>query len=227
MTVVLEKLYFGGNQFSAVIETSSDNVNWTTFNTISNITSAFSYTWTTMSFWRYWRIRVTAFGTNSAMSVANFYLYRATGYSDIRSILPADSVSLGVVRTDSTKPIEADDASYKYGRREGVTGGNRIAFLGWKYFYGAGSTTKINGIPFGTPDYKIVSAKVRPSLSQIPQECSIYGYSGVNGGSGVWYEFGINGGGVDSITLVLNANVAYNNTRINAGFIGLWVEVIE
>ena len=68
--------------------------------------------------------------------------------SDIRSILPANSISLGYAKTNSTSIIEIDSNSYKYGIRKGATGGNRRVALGWKYFKGA-TTLKWDN-PFGT-----------------------------------------------------------------------------
>lgn len=77
------------------------------------------------------------------------------GTYDIRTVLPTATISLGFVRTNSSGVIEIDDASYKYGRREGAIGGNRKLFLGWKYF----NTGAVNVVrwdnPFGTRKVKV------------------------------------------------------------------------
>lgn len=73
---------------------------------------------------------------------------------DIRSLLPADAISLGFVRTGTSAVVELDDWSYKTGRREGATGGNRRAFLGWKYFSGVATLAWDN--PFGTRKIKTI-----------------------------------------------------------------------
>lgn len=52
-------------------------------------------------------------------------------YTDVRAVLPADTISLGRIRTSSTAITEAR-MEYQDGRREGAWGGNRRMFLGWK-----------------------------------------------------------------------------------------------
>lgn len=76
-----------------------------------------------------------------------FYGDTVAGYSDIRSILPADTISLGMVLPGSTA-LQQINHDYQYGRREGAYGGNRIKFLGWKYFNS--TTTLVWDNPFGT-----------------------------------------------------------------------------
>lgn len=73
----------------------------------------------------------------------------ATGRRSILDdVIPAGAISLGFVRTNNAKVIEYNDSDYKYGRREGATGGNRKVFLGWKWFSGGTSLKWDN--PFGT-----------------------------------------------------------------------------
>ena len=76
----------------------------------------------------------------------------ANTYTDIRAILPADSIALGFVRTDEDSVTDANDTDYKYGRREGAVNGNRRVFLGRQYFSGA--ATFIFPHPFGTKKVK-------------------------------------------------------------------------
>jgi hypothetical protein len=73
--------------------------------------------------------------------------------TDIRSILPANSNSFGIVRTNSLGVIDIDN-KYRTGRREGASGGNRITFLDWKYFSAVNTPVSWN-LPFGNADYKI------------------------------------------------------------------------
>lgn len=100
-----------------------------------------------------------------------FYGDIVAGYSDIRSILPADSIALGMAKTSSTGLLEISH-DYRYGRREGAYGGNRKVFLGWKYFSGAQSVTWQN--PFGTKMVKTrwVCATTPTGLN----ETAVWGY---------------------------------------------------
>ncbi|MDT8900653.1 phage tail fiber protein [Anaeroselena agilis] len=70
-------------------------------------------------------------------------------YTDICSVLPADAISLGFVRTGTTAPLESNGIDYKYGRREGAVGGNRRVFLGRVYASGTGTPVPFIN-PFGT-----------------------------------------------------------------------------
>jgi hypothetical protein len=73
----------------------------------------------------------------------------------IDDCLPANSLPIGFVRSNSTVPIESNDTDYKYGRNEGGTKaeGNKRLFLGWKYFSGAETDIGWDN-PFGTRKIK-------------------------------------------------------------------------
>jgi hypothetical protein len=83
--------------------------------------------------------------------------------TDIRSILPANSNSFGIVRTNSLGVIDIDN-KYRTGRREGASGGNRITFLDWKYFSAVNTPVSWN-LPFGNADYKIHEIIVTDTLN--------------------------------------------------------------
>jgi hypothetical protein len=77
----------------------------------------------------------------SQPEIAQYYnaLMKQSERTLIDDCLPANSISLGFARTDSTKVIEYNDTDYKYMRNEGATKteGNKRVFLGWKYFSGS------------------------------------------------------------------------------------------
>ncbi|MDR3563312.1 MAG: hypothetical protein P4N59_18020 [Negativicutes bacterium] len=103
----------------------------------------------------YYRLSITANnGHASALGMAELDLLDgSTNIVDIRSILPPSTIALGFVRAGTSAIVELDDSSYKYGRREGATGGNRRLFLGWVTATAANQTIKWNN-PFGTRNIK-------------------------------------------------------------------------
>ncbi|MDT8901174.1 hypothetical protein [Anaeroselena agilis] len=94
---------------------------------------------------------------NAALSNALLLPYRYYAdpakpeFTDIRSIIPASSTSLGRIRTDDTGVIEIR-RDYQDGVREGISGGNRSVFLGWQAFSGSVTLSWVN--PFGTRKVK-------------------------------------------------------------------------
>ncbi len=159
----------------------------------------------------------------STIYCAECIFHFADIYTDIRAILPADSIALGFARTDASQVIKADDSSYKYGRREGAWGGNRRVFLGWQYT--TGGTTLYWGNPFGTRKVKLyivyASDAQGTDETRTIENPSGSGYNGVvvngpsNGKISVWIPAS---SGVLAIV---------NGANKTSGYIGCYAEVIE
>jgi hypothetical protein len=89
-----------------------------------------------------------AAASNTTLLPCRYYTSEtANTYTDVRAVLPVDTISLGRIRTSSTAITEAR-MEYRDGRREGAWGGNRRVFLGWQAFSGAATLGWEN--PFGT-----------------------------------------------------------------------------
>lgn len=167
---------------------------------------------------------------SNAATTTNFAVFelqmftdvKPVDYDDIRNILPADAISIGFTRTDSTKVIEVDADSYKYGRREKAVGGNRKVFLGWKYFSGDMFVEWDN--PFGTNKVRTtyVCAQDASGTNEIE----------------VWERFfsGSNNYGVTRmptaskrirIQTMAQGVVNFNGSTVTSGFIGCYAEVME
>lgn len=142
-------------------------------------------------------------------------------FTDIRENLPANSISLGFVRTNSTAVTEINDTDYKYGRREGATGGNRSVFLGWQYFSGATNLTWDN--PFGTRKVKTYYTWSQDANGKNESDVTSRFYEGS--------AYGANSISTCDSRLKLNTmayGVTYfNNTWQTSGYIGCYAEVIE
>lgn len=158
----------------------------------------------------------------SQSEIAEFYnaLMGATT-KDISSILPADAISLGVARTDSSKVIEYNDTDYKY-RHEGAVGGNRKVFLGWRYFNGQATLKWEN--PFGTR--KIKTYYVFAEDANGRNECDVHDLV-INSSLiyGITRIISTN----DRIKVITNTNgVIYTGSVwVSSGYIGCYAEVIE
>lgn len=143
---------------------------------------------------------------------------------DITSILPADTMSLGMVRTNGTQIIELDSHSYKYGRREGFIKGNRRVFTGWKYFGGAGYVSFEN--PLGTEN---ISCEIWYKKNLSDQKHSILGdtiYAD--------RQYGSTLNQVSPDVVVVNIGVvpvwsptSYTRADEYTGYVGVWMEVKE
>jgi hypothetical protein len=142
-------------------------------------------------------------------------------YTDIRSILPTNSISLGFIRTSSTAVTTYNDTDHQYGRREGATGGNRKVFLGWKSF--SGSTTLIWDNPFDTRKIKTYYTWAKDANGA--NECDV-----------VDILFNVNNYGIlptmtssnrISITTQPMGVVQFNGAWQTSGYIGCYAEVIE
>lgn len=168
-------------------------------------------------------------GSGYAWYVAEIYMYtdvQPTKFTDIRSILPANAISLGFARTNSTSVIAYNDSDYGYGRREKAYGGNRRVFLGWKYFSGTTILTWDNPFANGKIrlDFKYYSSTYGsleiPVISRFTSSNSIdYGaYLGSNlQNTSKTITLGTVSGGV----------VCIAGTWITSGYIGCYAEVLE
>lgn len=146
-------------------------------------------------------------------------------YTDIRAILPADSIALGFVRTDEDSIVEYNDTDYKFGRREGAMGGNRKRFYG----YAAVSTNMV--VPwvnvFGTERIKITQIRFKKYLSDAKHSLIDTVYSSNNFGSYV-KEISNSTIIVQTGTSAVISDVnSYTNVNETTGYIAIDAEVIE
>lgn len=152
----------------------------------------------------------------------NFYTDTDGTRKSITSVLPADSISLGFVRTNSTAVITKNDTDFMFGRREKAVGGNRKAFLGWKYFSGQTTLTWTN--PFGTRKIKTYytwSQDANGTNESDIVQCFYYGSS----------QYGIESTNTctDGITITTASYGAasFNGVFQTSGYIGCYAEVLE
>ncbi len=145
-------------------------------------------------------------------------------YTDIRSILPADSIALGIVRTDADSVVEANDTDYMTGRREGATGGNRKVFLGWKYI-GPTITTLLWDSPFDTRKIKLYFVWAS-SANGADETRAIENPAWASGSGG--HPAGYSNGKIGFATRSNSAILArFNDVDKTSGYIGCYAEVIE
>ena len=144
----------------------------------------------------------------------------------IDDIIPANAISLGFVRTNSTKVIEKNDSWYKFGRREGAKGGNRKVFLPWKYFSGGGYLKWEN--PFGTGKYskEIHWAQDARGTNELPCNSAFYS----NTAYGV-YPTSANTGYNDAQNITMatlpTGVTNFNGVWKTSGYIGVYIECLE
>jgi len=146
----------------------------------------------------------------------------------VTDVLPVNSIGLGLVKTNGSKVIEIDDASYKYGRTEGAVDGNRKAFLGWKWVTAGG--TYLYNHPFGVKDIKttLVATKDINSYWQNPSMDMMYNSS--NGGI---YGPTIKGVTNEKVMVTVGgacgwwSPTTFDNKSYNAYYLGVWAEVME
>lgn len=145
-----------------------------------------------------------------------------TGKFDIREILPENAISRGFVKTDSSKVVEYDQESYKYGVRYADKRNQRM-FLGYKYFSGQ-QTLKWDN-PFGTRKIKTYYTWAQDANGT--NECDVQQYM-YNGSQ--YYGLQVNGG-YSSIRVQCftppGGVTSFNNTWQTSGYIGCYAEVIE
>ncbi len=147
----------------------------------------------------------------------------------LNDLLPTGTVSLGFVRTGSSKILEYNDTDYKYGRREGATGGNRKVFLGWKYFNGNAVIKWDN--PFGTGKAKRTFAWAQGStgMNELPA-CSrfndgannMYGVQPTSNNFPAYND-------AQNITAMVGAQGAttFNGVWQTSGYLGCYIECLE
>lgn len=151
--------------------------------------------------------------------------------SILTDVLEKGQLSLGYIKTNSSKIVEYNDFDYKYGRREGATGGNRKVFLGWKYFNGSQSFIWEN--PFG-------SNKIRKTFMYTDNPISENEYLAINPSyvynSGWWgiLPYANNrdsnlSNDNDQITASygVRALTVVNGVEMTSGFVGCYAEVME
>lgn len=143
--------------------------------------------------------------------------------TDIREVLPENSISLGYAKTSSTTGVEIDTDSYKYGIRQGAVGGNRKVFLGWKYYSGQQALPPWQN-PFGIE--KIKTKYVAKSSLTDYYESPVWNYSGqgsvYNGITEILYPNTI------KVTTMPNGIASKpDGSSISAGYIGCYAEIIE
>lgn len=162
--------------------------------------------------------------TLSQAEIAQYYNAFMTTITKntIDDMCPADSILLGYARTNSSQIIEFDSDSYKYGRREGITGGNRKVFLGWKYFSGSSYLSWNN--PFSTRKIKTYYTWAQNANGS--NEVDIIGqlYDGVS-----WHGLQNTNTSSQRISaLTQPAGVtSFNGAWQTSGYIGCYAEVIE
>lgn len=161
----------------------------------------------------------------SQAEISKFYdAIMTTGRRNIiDDIVPSNAVSLGFIRTNSSKAIEYNDTDYMYGRREKANGGNRKVFLGWKYFNST-STLSWNN-PFGTRKLKLyftLSVDTKGTLETRITER--FADSTINYGIYTGY-----GSATDAIKVYVNQGGAaiIDGSWRTYGYIGCYAEVLE
>lgn len=142
-------------------------------------------------------------------------------------IVPANATALAVVKTGTDKIVEYNDSDYKYGRREGATGGNRKVFLGWQWFSGTMSLKWEN--PFGTQKLRLTLNYAQDSngLNEVP--CIPMFYNGSQY-LGIFPNADANGyNDSQDITAYTAANGVslLHNAWKSSGYIGCYAEVLE
>jgi hypothetical protein len=165
----------------------------------------------------------------SQPEIAQYYyaLMKQSEGTLIDDCLPANSISLGFARTDSSKVIEYNDTDYKYMRNEGVTEteGNKRAFLGWKYFNSSSESSRdlIFNNPFGTRKIKTYFTWAQDANGT--NESDVFGR---------WVSssitYGIVSLNVSFQRISVRADVGgicyFNGTLQTSGYIGCYAEVL-
>lgn len=165
-------------------------------------------------------------GSNSSWALAELNMYtdvQPVKFTDIRSILPANAISLGFVRTNSTKVIGYNDTDYQYGRREKAYGGNRRVFLGWVPFSGA-PAIYWSLSPLGTRKIKIKCVWAQNASGINEMETAPYHTQGSTYFGVLVFVTPNNFIGA----AIQTGGAAYmNNTWQTSGCIGCYAEVLE
>ena len=142
---------------------------------------------------------------------------------NITEILPANSVSLGIVKANSTGITAYNDTDYMYGRREGAYDGNRRVFLGWKAFSGAVALSWDN--PFGTRKVKLQAVWAQDANGRNECDCvPYYSSQGVFTGS---YNISPSTRIMVTSAAFANGVCNFNNAWQTSGYIGVYATVLE
>jgi len=160
----------------------------------------------------------------SQADIASYYnALMGTSRGSVQNILPANSQSLGFVRTSSTLPIEiAND--YKYGVRQGTMDGNRRKFIGWRYVAASSTYNFVN--PFGSENVIVKEIWYKQNITDSTHDRidGIYssGYYGV-------YVKGVSPNNIQLYTggYLVGSGDSYTGSTLTVGYIGFWVEVQE
>lgn len=164
--------------------------------------------------------------------------YNAFMTSQKRSIvtdaLPANSISLGFVHTNSNAVTEVHDGIYYYGRREGTTGIARI-FTGWTRVSVNMGTVSIDN-PLGATNTRVAQGCFKQDLFD-EKFTPLMGafYFGSYSTSMTYYQRGVDISEVSAFRISFvhdNANGYVNWHNYGAsnptdGYVGLWLEVDE
>lgn len=140
----------------------------------------------------------------------------------IHDLLPANSISLGFVKTDSSAVTDFDDSLYMFGRREKAYGGNRKVFLGWKPFSGQQEVKWDN--PFGTR--KVKTTYVIASDANGTNEVSATPRFDAGSNSYGYDEMATPSNRIRIRTLAYGLGVL-NNVWVTSGYAGCYASVLE
>ena len=154
--------------------------------------------------------------------IPNFYTNEDGNRKSIKELLPANAISIGFVRTNSSEVILKNDIDYKYGRHEGAVGGNRKVFLGWQAF--SGGTVLDWDNPFGTrkTDAYYCFATDANGANESPIEPRF-----ISGSSDYGVEVFPSSSNALRCRTRPNGVVCLNDIWQTSGYIGCYAEVLE
>lgn len=163
----------------------------------------------------------------SQAEIAQYYnSLMGTGRKNITAQLPANTISLGMVRTGATGLLSYNDSDWQYGRREKAALGNRRVFLGRKYF-NTGGNTQIPlewANPFGT---RRVSLTYTWSSDASGTNESQPLYSMVDGAALYGLFLYESPSKTTQVAVRAGGPAYFNGAYQTAGYIGCYAEVLE
>jgi len=157
----------------------------------------------------------------SQVEVAGYYNALMGSYrADVRNLLPANTNSLGFVRTSSTLPIEiAND--YKYGVRKEFNISNRRKFIVWRYMAASSTYNFVN--PFGTENVIVKEIWYKKNITDSTHTRidGIY--------TTMYYGVYVKGATVNNIQLYTGTYLVagasnYTGADQSSGYVGFWIE---